>query len=110
MEQRVLINLVKPKIIIPVHGDITQRLTLKREAVKMGWDPKNVPMLEDGSILEFDNRHEVIFGRKKIPMEMLGVDGMGIGAVESKTIQDRIRIGEEGVLVINSRDNSVESR
>jgi ribonuclease J len=61
IEQRVLINLVKPKYIIPVHGDITQRLTLKREAVKMGWDPKNVPMLEDGSIVELDSRHEIIF-------------------------------------------------
>jgi ribonuclease J len=110
LEQRVLINLVKPKVIIPVHGDITQRLTLKREAVKMGWDPKNVLMLEDGSIVEFDSRHELIFGRKKIQMEALGVDGMSIGSLASRTIQDRIRIGEEGVLIVNTKDAVVESR
>lgn len=76
----------------------------------MGWDSKNVLMLEDGSIVEFDHRHEVVFGRKKIPMEALGVDGMTIGSLESRTIQDRIKIGEEGVLIINTKDATVDSR
>lgn len=110
LEQRVLINLVKPKYIIPVHGDITQRLTLKREVMKMGWDPKHVLMLEDGSLVEFDSRHEVIFGRKRLPLEALGVDGMSIGALDSRAIHDRIRIGEEGVLIINSKEAVVDSR
>jgi len=109
-EQRVLINLVRPKYIIPVHGDITQRLTLKREVVKMGWDPKNVLMLEDGSIVEIDERHELVFSRKKLPLEALGVDGMSIGSLETRTIKDRIQLGEEGVLVISTKDASVESR
>lgn len=110
VEQRVIINLVKPKYIIPVHGDITQRLTLKREAVKMGWDPKNVLMLEDGSIVELDERHELIFSRKKLPLEALGVDGMSIGSLESRAVKERIQLGEEGVLIVNTRDHSIESR
>jgi mRNA degradation ribonuclease J1/J2 len=76
----------------------------------MGWDPKNVPMLEDGSIVELDSRHEIIFWRKKIPMEQIWVDGMSIGALSSRAIQDRIQIGEEGVLIVNSKDGVVESR
>lgn len=109
-EQRVIMNLVRPKYIIPVHGDITQRLTLKREAVKMGWDPKNVLMLEDGSIVELDGHHELVFSRKKIPLEALGVDGMSIGSLETKTVKDRIQLGEEGVLVVNVKEAIVESR
>lgn len=109
-EQRVIMNLVRPKYIIPVHGDITQRLTLKREAVKMGWDPKNVLMLEDGSIVELDGHHELVFSRKKIPLEALGVDGMSIGSLETKTVKDRIQLGEEGVLVVNVKESLVESR
>lgn len=109
-EQRVILNLVKPKYIIPVHGDITQRLTFKREAVKMGWDPKNVLMLEDGSIVEIDERHELVFSRKKLPLEALGVDGMSIGSLETRAIKDRIQLGEEGVLIINTKDAVIESR
>jgi len=109
-EQRVILNLVKPKYIIPVHGDITQRLTFKREAVKMGWDPKNVLMLEDGSIVEIDERHELVFSRKKLPLEALGVDGMSIGSLETRAIKDRIQLGEEGVLIINTKDALIESR
>ncbi len=110
VEQRVIMNLVKPKYIIPVHGDITQRLTLKREAVKMGWDPKNVLMLEDGSIVELDSWHNLVFSRKKIPLEALGVDGMSIGSLETRAIKDRIQLGEEGVLVVSIKDSTVESR
>lgn len=109
-EQRVILNLVKPKYIIPVHGDITQRLTFKREAVKMGWDPKNVLMLEDGSIVEIDEHHELVFSRKKLPLEALGVDGMSIGSLETRAIKDRIQLGEEGVLIINTKDAVIESR
>ena len=109
-EQRVMLNLVNPKYLIPVHGDLTNRLLLKREAVKMGWDPKNVLILEDGSIVEIDEKHELVFSRKKIPLEALGVDGMSIGSLESRTVKERIQIGEEGVLVINTRENTVDSR
>jgi ribonuclease J len=110
VEQRVMLNLVQPKYIIPVHGDLTMRLTLKREAIKMGWDPKNVLMLEDGSIVELDEKHNLIFSQKKIPLEALGVDGMSIGSLETRAVKERIQLGEEGVLVLNTRDGSVESR
>lgn len=109
-EQRVIMNLVSPKYIVPVHGDLSQRLTLKREAVKMGWDPKNVLIIEDGSIVEIDEKHELVFSRKKIPLEALGVDGMSIGSLETRAIKERIQLGEEGVLVVNTKDATVESR
>lgn len=43
-------------------------------------------------------------------MEHLWVDGMSIWALESRTIKDRIQIGEEGVLIVNTRDGNIESR
>jgi ribonuclease J len=67
VEQRVMLNLINPKYVVPVHGDLSQRLTLKREAVKMGWDPKNVLIIEDGSLVEIDEKHELVFSRKKNP-------------------------------------------
>lgn len=67
-------------------------------------------MLEDGSIVELDGHHELVFSRKKIPLEALGVDGMSIGSLETKTVKDRIQLGEEGVLVVNVKEALVESR
>lgn len=109
-EQRVMLNLVQPKYLIPVHGDLTMRLTLKREAIKMGWDPKNVLMLEDGSIVELNEKHDLIFSQKKIPLEALGVDGMSIGALGCRSVKERIQLGEEGVLVVNVEKATIESR
>jgi|GEM_PF-1102159 len=109
-EQRVMLNLIQPKYIIPVHGDLSMRLTLKREAIKMGWDTKNVLMLEDGSIVELDEKHNLIFSQKKIPLEALGVDGMSIGSLETRAVKERIQLGEEGVLVINTKEAIVDSR
>jgi mRNA degradation ribonuclease J1/J2 len=47
---------------------------------------------------------------KKIPLEALGVDGMSIGSLETRAIKERIQLGEEGVLVVNTKDATVESR
>ena len=51
-EQKVIMNLVKPRFIIPCHGDLTARLTLKKAAVRMGYDPKEVLIMEDGALIE----------------------------------------------------------
>jgi mRNA degradation ribonuclease J1/J2 len=76
----------------------------------MGWDPKNVLMLEDGSVVELNEKHDLIFSQKKIPLEALGVDGMSIGSLETRAVKERIQLGEEGVLVVNTKDATVESR
>ena len=92
IEQKVIMNLIKPRCIIPVHGDLTKRLTLKKEAVTMGFDPKQLLILEDGSIVDISAKREVINTRKKLPLEAMVVDGHGIGLMHSHTIKDRMRM------------------
>lgn len=58
----------------------------------MGWDTKAVLILEDGAIVEFDQSRHLVFGRKKIPMDNLAVDGNGIGTLQSRTMKDRIQM------------------
>lgn len=115
IEQKVIMSLVKPKCIIPVHGDLTKRLTLKKEAIGMGFDPKQLLILEDGAIIDINTKRQVINTRKKLRLEALVVDGQGIGLMGSNAIKDRMRMGEEGMLIVTfptsgSTKYNIESR
>ena len=101
LEQKVVVNVIHPRYILPVHGDISMRFTLKRELIAMGWESTDVPMLEDGAWIEFDSRHDLQNPRKKLEMDTLVVDGQGIGVQDSKVIKDRIQMRDAGVLVVN---------
>lgn len=95
IEQKVIMNLVKPRFVVACHGDLTARLTLKKEAVQMGFDPKQILILEDGALVDISAKREVVNTRKKLPLQALCVDGQGIGVLSSNTMKDRVRIGSE---------------
>ena len=89
-----MVNLINPKVIIPVHGDLTQRLTFKREAVGIGFDTKNIFMLEDGAMIDIGPNRAVINTRKKLALEVLVVDGKGIGSTSNNVMKDRQKMHE----------------
>ena len=110
-ELRLMINLVRPKFFIPVHGDYRH---LKRHAELAGamGIVEKVILLEDGDILDLDKNTAVKNG--KVTTGRVCIDSGGsIEVVEDVVIRDRQHLSEDGILLpiiaINKSNGKVES-
>jgi ribonuclease J len=109
-EMRLLINLVRPKFFIPVHGDYRN---LKRHAglaMETG-AVEHAIVLEDGDVLELDK--EDARKKDKVTAGRVLIDsGSSIDVVEDLVIKDRRILSEDGivlaVIAINKRTGKVE--
>jgi ribonuclease J len=110
-ELRLMINLVRPKFFIPVHGDYRH---LKRHAELAGamGIVEKVILLEDGDVLDLDKNSAVKNG--KVTTGRVCIDSGGsIEVVEDVVIRDRQHLSEDGILLpiiaINKSNGKVES-
>jgi ribonuclease J len=109
-EMRLLINLVRPKFFIPVHGDYRHLRHHAKVAMETG-AVEHAIVIEDGDVLELDKsdarkKDKVTAGRILID------SGSTIDVVEELVIRDRRILSEDGfvlaVLAINKRTGKVE--
>jgi len=111
-EQRLLINLVRPKYFIPVHGDYRNLVRHAGLAMETG-AVEHAIVIEDGDVLELDKTN----ARKKDKVtagRVLIDSGSSIDVVEDLVIKDRRILSEDGivlaVLAINKRTGKVEQQ
>ncbi len=96
-ELRLMINLVRPKFFIPVHGDYRHLKRHAELAAGMGVVEK-VILLEDGDILDLDRNTAVKNG--KVTTGRVCIDSGGsIEVVEDVVIRDRQHLSEDGILL-----------
>ena len=96
-ELRLMINLVRPKFFIPVHGDYRHLKRHAELAAGMGVVEK-VILLEDGDILDLDKNTAVKNG--KVTTGRVCIDSGGsIEVVEDVVIRDRQHLSEDGILL-----------
>jgi len=110
-ELRLMINLLRPKFFVPIHGDYRH---LKRHAELAGNLDivEKVILLEDGEILDLDKTSATKSG--KITVGRVCIDAGGsIDVVEDVVIRDRQHISEGGIVLpiitINKRTGAVEN-
>jgi ribonuclease J len=109
-ELRLLINLVRPKFFIPVHGDY--RFLRKHAQIAMETGAvEHAIVIEDGDVLELDK--DDARKRDKVTAGRILIDsGSSIDVVEDLVIRDRRILSEDGVvlavLAINKRTGKVE--
>jgi ribonuclease J len=111
-ELRLIINLVKPKYFIPVHGEYRQLRRHAELAKSMAGAVGQVMMIESGEVLEIDE----IGARKagKVAVGRICIDSGSLGdVVEDLVIRDRRHISEDGIVLpivaINKLTGRVES-
>ncbi|HEU5340349.1 ribonuclease J [Edaphobacter sp.] len=111
-ELRLMINLVRPKFFIPVHGDYRHLKRHMELAAGLGVVEKTI-LLEDGDVLEMDKNSAAKTG--KVPVERVCIDsgGTSTDVVEDLVIKDRRHLSEDGivlpVIAINKRTGRVEN-
>jgi ribonuclease J len=109
-ELRMMINLVRPKFFIPVHGDY-RHLKRHAELAAATGVPQKVILLEDGDVLSLDREHAEKTG--KVTTGRICIDNNSTAdVVEDTVIRDRKHLGEDGVflpiIAINKRTGQVE--
>jgi ribonuclease J len=109
-ELRLLINLVRPKYFIPVHGDYRYLRKHAQVALETG-AVEHAIVIEDGDVLELD--HDNARKKDKVTAGRILIDsGSSIDVVEDLVIRDRRILSEDGivlaVLAINKRTGKLE--
>lgn len=96
-EQKILLSLVRPRFVMPFHGERRHVAQYARMAQAMGFPADRVIRMEPGEILELDEERAQITGR--IDTGPVMVDGLGVGDVSHVVLRDRQHLAQDGILV-----------
>jgi ribonuclease J len=98
-EQKLLINLLRPKYLIPMHGEYRHLVLHARLAQALGMSADNIFIVENGAVVEFDENGHARVARDKVPASDVLVDGIGVGDVGTTVLRERHHLSEDGFLV-----------
>ena len=96
-ELKFLLNLVRPRWFIPVHGELRHLAHHAELAREVGVDPERILICEDGDSVELG---ETLRRGERVPAGMTFVDGLGIGDVGEVVLRDRRKLSADGVVVV----------
>ena len=97
-ELKIIQGLTKPKYFIPVHGEYKHLKKHAELAENMGMESSRIYVGDAGDVLEIGES-----GMKKVgqvPVELVLVDGIGVGDVGSIVLRDRKHLGQDGLIVV----------
>jgi ribonuclease J len=97
-EIRTLLSLVRPKALMPIHGEFRMLAAHAQLARQGGLPAESIVMAENGSVVELSPNGARIVDR--IDAGVTFVDGLGVGDVRDVALRDRRHLSEDGVLII----------
>jgi len=97
-ELKLMLNLVKPKYFIPIHGEYRMLRIHADLAEEVGIEPENVFVLDNGDTVEFQNGQAA--RGPKVPAGRVLIDGLGVGDVGNIVLRDRKLLSQDGILVV----------
>jgi ribonuclease J len=106
-ELKLMLNIVRPKYFIPIHGEYRHLIYHSKLAEKTGVSPENIFILQDGDVVEFGRlRPEAqpegigAWRAGSVTAGRVFIDGKGIGDVEDVVLRDRLRLAHDGVVIV----------
>ncbi len=97
-------NIVKPRGVMPVHGEWRHLLANARHAEATGVDPNNIVLADDGWVVDLkDGRAEVVGA---VDCNYVFVDGSSVGEITEADLKDRLVLSGEGFVTIFMAVNS----
>ncbi|HVK04494.1 MAG TPA: ribonuclease J [Armatimonadaceae bacterium] len=97
-ELKLVLNIVNPQYVVPVHGEHRMMALYARTAEGMGWLPQDIFRLEIGDVLEMDPNVGQIVDR--IPGGPVLVDSSGTAGIHEVVLRDRQHLAEDGFVVV----------
>ncbi|WP_065107508.1 ribonuclease J [Streptobacillus moniliformis] len=103
-EQKLMINLIKPKYFMPVHGEYVMLKKHKELAMEVGMPEENIILAENGFKLELTPNSFKTVG--KVPSGAVYIYGDSVGNVREHILRERQILADNGVLAISVAQNS----
>ncbi|MCL0053324.1 ribonuclease J [Dehalococcoidales bacterium] len=97
-ELKLLLNLVKPRFFMPIHGEYRHLSLHAKLAESVGIPRENIFVLENGDILELNSQAGKITG--KVSAGNVYVDGLSVGDIGSIVLRDRKMLSRDGIVVV----------
>ena len=97
-EMKLMMQLVKPKYLIPVHGELRMLKQHAALAQEIGFSEDNIAVIENGRVIEFEDG-EMQIG-ERVPGGYVFVDGSGIGDVGPMVIREREALSRDGFVAV----------
>jgi len=102
-------NIVKPKYVLPIHGEWRHLKANAELAIQSGVPRGNTFIIDNGVVIDMVNHEAEVVGA--IPVGFVFVDGQSIGDITESSLKDRRILGEEGfiscVVVIDSQSGKI---
>jgi ribonuclease J len=97
-ELRTMLGLVRPKAVMPIHGEFRMLAAHGRLAQESGVPASSIVLAENGSVVELNASGARIV--EQVETGVTFVDGLGVGDVQDVALRDRRHLSEDGVLII----------
>jgi ribonuclease J len=97
-ELKLMLNLLRPQYLIPVHGEFRHLIHHAKLAERLGIKRENIFIVENGNVIEFTSE-----GARVITSVQAGgifVDGLGVGDVGNIVLRDRHVLSKDGIFII----------
>lgn len=96
---KVYIQTFKPDYYIPIKGEYQHFVANSRVAKSMGIDDEHILIVDNGEKIVFEDGQRVP-GFEEVFVDSVMIDGIGVGDVGTKVIDDRIQLSQDGVVII----------
>lgn len=98
-EQKLLINMVRPKHFMPIHGELRMLMRHAELAQKLGMNPETTVVAENGQVVELVGK-KVLRG-ERIPGDYVFVTGESIGDIDHDVMRERSQLARSGIMLID---------
>lgn len=102
-------NIVKPRYVMPIHGEWRHMKANAELAIQSGVPRSNALIIENGVVVDLINHEAQVVG--SVPCGFVYVDGQSIGDITEASLKDRRILGEEGfisvIVVIDSQTGKI---
>lgn len=97
-ELRLMLNLTKPRYVVPIHGETRHLMLYKRLAMSVGIPEENIVIPENGAVMEFGPKGARIV--ENTPNNFVYVDGVSVGDVDHVVLRDRQLLSRDGMVIV----------
>lgn len=98
-EQKMMLNLVKPKYFIPMHGELRHMRQHAFLGLQVGIPEENIAVVENGQVIEFQDG--VMRVAERIPGGYVYVDGSVVSGMDPDLMRERELLSQDGVIIIS---------